>query len=893
VAALLLAGCASWSGNVATSPTSLNFGNVLVGSSRNQNLTITNHGADAFTLTQAVASAEGFIVKAPALPVAIPGGQNATLTISFAPTAIGGVAGSLLITRTQLATPGVGNASVAAPSVRTSEVVKVTVSGVGMQATPSIMTEPASQTIAAGQTATFSLVASGATPLSYQWKKNGSDLIGATSPSYTTPSETTADNRAQFAAVVSNPAGQVTTSSATLSVQPPPGTPLQITPVILANAQAGVPFQFGLSATGGVLPYEWSVGSGTLPSGLSIGAGSGIISGTPLKGGQFDFSVQVSDSSSPIRQTAMKALTLSILAFTLQINSVTLPNGQVGVPFPARVSGSGGVTPYTWTIAGALPRGLNLGATSGAISGTPTQAGASNFTIALKDSSEQSTQKLFSVTIAGAGIKPLAISTTSLPPSSVQEFYSQALQATGGTSPYAWTIAAGQLPGGIALNSSTGQLAGTPTSAGQYTFTVQVRDSGAPSQSAAMTFTVPATAPSTLGGETAKSADAFVNSVGVNTHLHYTNTPYGNFAAVKTALTNLGIRHIRDGLTDTTLTAYYDHLNELGKLGVKSTLVTSGTESGSVLAQYPLRVPDSFEAYEAPNEFDLSPNPNWAVTLNAFLTVLSRAVKSDPNASRFPIVGPSFTQPASFPKVAASGPFFDYANLHNYFGGRNPGTPGWGNNGYGSIDWNLSLVRDVWPDKPIITTETGYRNDLANVQGIPEAVSGKYLPRLLLEQWMHGIQRTFLYELVDLGGNVSDSSYGLVHSDFTPKPGYAAVQGLLQLLSDPGPASKLDTLNFKLSGDLTNVHHLLLEKRNGAFYLALWIEQPGYDVNTKTLLPVAAQQVTVQTGGPTASKVYQFDAAGHIQTLPVQTGLSRTMTVDDRVLILQIGGPFP
>jgi hypothetical protein len=86
---------------------------------------------------------------------------------------------------------------------------------------------------------------------------------------------------------------------------------------------------------------------------------------------------------------------------------------------------------------------------------------------------------------------------------------------------------------------------------------------------------------------------------------------------------------------------------------------------------------------------------------------------------------------------------------------------------------------------------------------------------------MHGIQRTFLYELVDLGGNVSDNSFGLVHSDFTPKPGYAAVQGLLQLLSDPGPASKLDTLNFKLSGDLTNVHHLLLEKTQ-------WRLLPGF-----------------------------------------------------------------
>jgi hypothetical protein len=407
-----------------------------------------------------------------------------------------------------------------------------------------------------------------------------------------------------------------------------------------------------------------------------------------------------------------------------------------------------------------------------------------------------------------------------------------------------------------------------------------------------MTFSVLATAPIALGGETARSADAFVDSAGVNVHLHDTNTPYGNFTAVKTALTNLGVRHIRDGLMDTTWTGYYDHLNELGQAGIKSTLITSPTESGSLLAQYPLRVPYSFEAFEAPNEYDLSPDPNWAVTLNTFLATLYKAVKSGPNASRFPIVGPSLTQAASFPKVAASGPFFDFANLHDYFGGRNPGTPGWGSNGYGSIDWNLSLANGVWPGKPVITTESGYRNELANAQGIPESVSGKYLPRLLLEQWMHGIQRTFIYELVDLGGNFSDNSYGLVHSDFTPKPGYTAIQGLLQLLSDPGPASNLDTLNFKLSGDLTNVHHLLFEKRNGAFYLALWVEVPGYDLNTKTVVQVPARQVTVQMTAPVASKVYQFDAAGHIQTLPVQTGQARIMPVDDRVSIIQIGGPF-
>ena len=175
-------------------------------------------------------------------------------------------------------------------------------------------------------------------------------------------------------------------------------------------------------------------------------------------------------------------------------------------------------------------------------------------------------------------------------------------------------------------------------------------------------------------GETAQSADAFADSVGVNVHLHYTDTLYANFAEVEKTLKDLGVRHIRDGLIDTKWTPYYDRLNELGRLGIKSTLLTSPSESENVLANYPRRVPESFEAYEAPNEYDHGHGPDWAAAMNSFMARLYGAVKSDPADSRFPIVGPSLTRADSFPKVAESARFFDYANLHNYFGGRNPGT---------------------------------------------------------------------------------------------------------------------------------------------------------------------------------------------------------------------------
>src|SRR5205823_485693 len=83
---------------------------------------------------------------------------------------------------------------------------------------PAVTTQPANQTVTVGQTATFTVVATGTAPLSYQWKKNGAAISGATSASYTTPATTSADNGAQFVVVVSNVAGNVTSTAATLTV---------------------------------------------------------------------------------------------------------------------------------------------------------------------------------------------------------------------------------------------------------------------------------------------------------------------------------------------------------------------------------------------------------------------------------------------------------------------------------------------------------------------------------------------------------------------------------------------------------------------------------------------------------------------------------------------------
>ena len=100
----------------------------------------------------------------------------------------------------------------------------------GATVAPTITTPPANQTVAAGQTATFTVVAGGTAPLSYQWQKNGANITGATSASYTTPITTTADSGSAFAVVVTNTAGTVTSAAATLTVNAAPTPAIQVNP---------------------------------------------------------------------------------------------------------------------------------------------------------------------------------------------------------------------------------------------------------------------------------------------------------------------------------------------------------------------------------------------------------------------------------------------------------------------------------------------------------------------------------------------------------------------------------------------------------------------------------------------------------------------------------------
>ena len=123
---------------------------------------------------------------------------------------------------------------------------------------PSITTQPANQTVTAGQTATFSVTATGTAPLSYQWQKNGTAISGAASSSYTTPATTSSDNGALFTVVVTNSVGSVTSNTATLTVNPAPVAPSITTQPASQTVTAGQTATFSVTATG-TAPLELSV----------------------------------------------------------------------------------------------------------------------------------------------------------------------------------------------------------------------------------------------------------------------------------------------------------------------------------------------------------------------------------------------------------------------------------------------------------------------------------------------------------------------------------------------------------------------------------------------------------------------------------------------------------
>ncbi|MBV9806596.1 MAG: hypothetical protein JO286_05395 [Solirubrobacterales bacterium] len=388
---------------------------------------------------------------------------------------------------------------------------------------------------------------------------------------------------------------------------------------------------------------------------------------------------------------------------------------------------------------------------------------------------------------------------------------------------------------------------------------LMLRGTNGPAGPPVVTVTTVSGGARALERERPAGADAFIDSVGVNIHSTYVDTAYGDRTRVIETLRDLGVHNVRDGLiAGRPDQREYDL--ELAQYGIRTTFIMGAPNAdivsgldGSTRAF----LARTAAAFEGPNEYDASGDPQWTANLRAYQQRLYRAVKDDHVLASLPVIAPSLVNPGSPEQLGSLDGLADMANAHPYPGALPPEE---------SLDMLLPGLEDQAAGRPIVATEDGYTNALAT-QGdhppVSERAAAIYLPRMLLENFRRGIKRTFIYELLDEKPDPSDAArdehFGLVRNDFSPKPAYWAIRTLLHVLSGPGGGhGEQPPLSLALSQPPAVVHHLLLAGGVGTYYLALWRPVSVWDTIRRTDVYPTPIPVQVRFGNALGS-VEVFD----------------------------------
>jgi len=343
--------------------------------------------------------------------------------------------------------------------------------------------------------------------------------------------------------------------------------------------------------------------------------------------------------------------------------------------------------------------------------------------------------------------------------------------------------------------------------------------------------------------EQARKADDFVESIGVNVHLEYDTyvggTRYQDI--IKPRLGELGIRHMRTTILPGNQ-AYADRVNDLHtSFGIMATALAGPTTQTDAEFRDALnRVKHATIAAEGLNEPDGDwfwgwygfTKDTWMPQTKAFQLRLFSFIKAEPDLSHLAVVGPSLMGPyrADWQLIANMEDRVDYGNFHLYQMDKPPGD---------AMDWwHVPNVRMSYPAKPLVCTEAGYASVFTkSYVGVGEYAQNRYVPRILLEHWRHGVTRTFLYELYDQGksfdGKPEEKHFGLIKNEGAMKECALTIRNLIRILQEPKvPSFSPGSLKFALSGGDKSVHHFVLEKSDGTYFLVIWQDAKNVDYQT-------------------------------------------------------------
>ena len=341
----------------------------------------------------------------------------------------------------------------------TLQVCPVVTLSLATLSTPTVGTAYTQTLTSAGGAASYTYtLASGSLPA---WASLSSSGVISGTPNTTTT--------ATFTVKATDANGCAGTLSYTLTPVCPTVT---MAPTALAQGTMGTAYSQTLTASGGVAPYSsWTITSGALPTGLTLNASTGVISGTPTASASqaASFTVRVSDTNGC---QGTQAITLQICP-VVTLSPATFTAATVGTAYSQTVTAAGGTSSYTYSVSsGSLPSWATL-TSAGVLSGTPNSASTSTFTVKATDANGCAGTLAYTLTPV---CPTITIAQSALPQGTVGTAYSQTLTASGGTSPYSsWTITSGALPTGLSLNSSTGVISGTPSASASPATTITVR----------------------------------------------------------------------------------------------------------------------------------------------------------------------------------------------------------------------------------------------------------------------------------------------------------------------------------------------------------------------------------------------------------------------------------
>lgn len=333
---------------------------------------------------------------------------------------------------------------------------------------------------------------------------------------------------APFSITITVVANTGSARSGTISFTSPPGQSLTVNQASAGSTltlncspssgptAVGQYYSASCNGSGGVPPYTWSLETfqscgnlcayyGQLPQGIgwTSSGSTAQFTGTPTTAGPYLFGPQLTDYTGA-SVTYTYSGTISAGPLTLSCLPTTGPT-QVGTPYTATCTASGGSPPYTWSIStgqGSLPPNLalNPNGSTATISGTPTGAGGLGYSYIVKvaDSVLASATQSYNGAMSPAQVTQLKISCSpTTGPAAEGVTYLASCTASGGTAPYNWSIG-GTLPPGLLPSGSTGSsftVSGAPTNTGPYSYSIKVTDSSSPQQTQSLSYSGTITLP--------------------------------------------------------------------------------------------------------------------------------------------------------------------------------------------------------------------------------------------------------------------------------------------------------------------------------------------------------------------------------------------------------------